>query len=330
MRADAESSCTESRTDSWSQDGARNPWSAPTTELWAPTPAWVVWGFEDERDLDSFGDGLGEAGGELGDVSGGEGHEGKASGCVGDLVLRAQRASSADPRLLFGVLPSSRRNSHEDSQRLGILGNQGSRLLFEMPQPLHFREAKREALYSICGLSPFRPVAKLEIVQMRLGAQSAVPDCKFLRYKGGTVFRRERGSPLDVPPRGRPPQILGRFLTETVCGLPKPVQFRVFVVCASHIEHMPQKESRHGAKKPRQRCSAGSPKRGQQMSAVRQGPAEAHIRERQQGNCHGTPEGGNAEGRQFTVAVEHLGWRSGAPDRRAESERHSEGNGAHR
>ena len=38
MRADAESSCTESCTDSWSQDGARNPWSAPTTELWAPTP----------------------------------------------------------------------------------------------------------------------------------------------------------------------------------------------------------------------------------------------------------------------------------------------------
>ena len=37
MRADVESSCTESRTDSWSQDGARNPWSAPTTELWAPT-----------------------------------------------------------------------------------------------------------------------------------------------------------------------------------------------------------------------------------------------------------------------------------------------------
>ena len=24
-------------TDSWSPDGARNPWSAPTTELWAPT-----------------------------------------------------------------------------------------------------------------------------------------------------------------------------------------------------------------------------------------------------------------------------------------------------
>ena len=37
MRADAESSCTESRTDSWSQDGARNPRSAPTTELWTPT-----------------------------------------------------------------------------------------------------------------------------------------------------------------------------------------------------------------------------------------------------------------------------------------------------
>ena len=37
MRADAESSCTESCTDSWSQDGARNPWSAPTTGLWAPT-----------------------------------------------------------------------------------------------------------------------------------------------------------------------------------------------------------------------------------------------------------------------------------------------------
>ena len=37
MRADAESSCPESRTDSWSQDGARKPWSAPTTELWAPT-----------------------------------------------------------------------------------------------------------------------------------------------------------------------------------------------------------------------------------------------------------------------------------------------------
>ena len=35
MRADAESSCPESRTDSWSQDGARNPWPAPTTELWA-------------------------------------------------------------------------------------------------------------------------------------------------------------------------------------------------------------------------------------------------------------------------------------------------------
>ena len=39
MRADAESSCTESCTDSWSPDGARNPWSAPTTELWAPTSA---------------------------------------------------------------------------------------------------------------------------------------------------------------------------------------------------------------------------------------------------------------------------------------------------
>ena len=38
MRADAESSCTESRTDSWSPDGARNPCSAPTTESWAPTP----------------------------------------------------------------------------------------------------------------------------------------------------------------------------------------------------------------------------------------------------------------------------------------------------
>ena len=37
MGADAESSCTESRTDSWAQDGARNPWSAPTIELWAPT-----------------------------------------------------------------------------------------------------------------------------------------------------------------------------------------------------------------------------------------------------------------------------------------------------
>ena len=37
MRADAESSCTESRTDSWPQDGARNPWSASATELWAPT-----------------------------------------------------------------------------------------------------------------------------------------------------------------------------------------------------------------------------------------------------------------------------------------------------
>ena len=37
MGADAESSRTESRTDSWSPDGARNPWSAPTTELWAPT-----------------------------------------------------------------------------------------------------------------------------------------------------------------------------------------------------------------------------------------------------------------------------------------------------
>ena len=35
--ADAESSCPESRTDSWSQDGERNPWSTPTTELWAPT-----------------------------------------------------------------------------------------------------------------------------------------------------------------------------------------------------------------------------------------------------------------------------------------------------
>ena len=39
MGADAESSCTESRTDSWAQDGARNPWSAPTIELWAPTAA---------------------------------------------------------------------------------------------------------------------------------------------------------------------------------------------------------------------------------------------------------------------------------------------------
>ena len=39
MRADAESSCPASFTDSWSQEGARNPWSAPTTELWAPTEA---------------------------------------------------------------------------------------------------------------------------------------------------------------------------------------------------------------------------------------------------------------------------------------------------
>ena len=37
LGADAESSCTESRTDSRSPDGARNPWSAPATELWAPT-----------------------------------------------------------------------------------------------------------------------------------------------------------------------------------------------------------------------------------------------------------------------------------------------------
>ena len=29
MGADAESSCPQSRTDPWSQDGARNPWSAP-------------------------------------------------------------------------------------------------------------------------------------------------------------------------------------------------------------------------------------------------------------------------------------------------------------
>ena len=29
---DAESSCTESCADSWSQDEARNPWSAPRTE----------------------------------------------------------------------------------------------------------------------------------------------------------------------------------------------------------------------------------------------------------------------------------------------------------
>ena len=36
MTADPDSSCTASCTDSWSQDGARNPWSAPTTELCAP------------------------------------------------------------------------------------------------------------------------------------------------------------------------------------------------------------------------------------------------------------------------------------------------------
>ena len=42
MGADAESSCTASCTDSWSRDGARNPWSAPTTELWAPTPVSVL------------------------------------------------------------------------------------------------------------------------------------------------------------------------------------------------------------------------------------------------------------------------------------------------
>ena len=34
--------CTESCTDSWSPDGARNPWSAPTTELWAPTATDVL------------------------------------------------------------------------------------------------------------------------------------------------------------------------------------------------------------------------------------------------------------------------------------------------
>ena len=37
LGADAESSCTKFRTDSWSPEGARNPWSALTTELWAPT-----------------------------------------------------------------------------------------------------------------------------------------------------------------------------------------------------------------------------------------------------------------------------------------------------
>ena len=36
MRTDAESSCTASCTDSWSQDGARNPWSAPTTDYGHP------------------------------------------------------------------------------------------------------------------------------------------------------------------------------------------------------------------------------------------------------------------------------------------------------
>ena len=36
--------CTESCTDSWSPDGARNPWSAPTTELWAPTPSQATTG----------------------------------------------------------------------------------------------------------------------------------------------------------------------------------------------------------------------------------------------------------------------------------------------
>ena len=52
MGADAESSCTESRTDSWSPDGARNPWSAPTTELWAPTRIATVRLRVHERSID--------------------------------------------------------------------------------------------------------------------------------------------------------------------------------------------------------------------------------------------------------------------------------------
>ena len=55
MGADADSSCTESCTDSWSPDGARNPWSAPTTELWAPTRALRVFPESDQRFHDIFG-----------------------------------------------------------------------------------------------------------------------------------------------------------------------------------------------------------------------------------------------------------------------------------
>ena len=51
MAADAESSCTESRTDSWAQDGARNPWSAPTTELWVPTRGWSIREAADKADI---------------------------------------------------------------------------------------------------------------------------------------------------------------------------------------------------------------------------------------------------------------------------------------
>ena len=46
MGADAESSCTESCTDSWSPDGARNPWSAPTAEF--PAPTCVLKGSDDD------------------------------------------------------------------------------------------------------------------------------------------------------------------------------------------------------------------------------------------------------------------------------------------
>ena len=54
MRADAESSCPESRTDSWSLDAARNPWSAPTTELWAPTGTELELSGERLRDINAY------------------------------------------------------------------------------------------------------------------------------------------------------------------------------------------------------------------------------------------------------------------------------------
>ena len=75
----------------------------------------------------------------------------------------------------------------EDSKHLGIPRQQLSHLLFEVSQAAHLFETEHEARYALGGLGLSGHVAQLDIVQMCLRSQGAVPESQFLGDEGGAV-----------------------------------------------------------------------------------------------------------------------------------------------